>query len=155
MKYILVALLALFAFSLAQAQEVAQADIRITSFQTTTSGTKIHLVVDVKSDWDDDAANARLVFLLPVGVRVIGSTLPRDAVPGASCHAVGLTGTPSYHSQVRCYLGNLATSGPNSERHIEFDVRIVLAFTNKSFGAFVSSDSPDPSAANNFATATP
>lgn len=155
MKYILTMLLVMLALNLVQAQEVSQADIRITSFQATTSGTTIHLVVDVKSDWDDDAANARLTILLPVGVRVIGTTLPRDAVPGATCHAVGLTGTPSYHSQVRCYLGNLWTSGPNSERHIEFDVRIVLAFTNKSFGAFVSSDSPDPQSANNFATATP
>lgn len=155
MKVVLTMLIVMLALNLVQAQEVSQADIRITSFQATTNGTKIHVVIDVASNNDDDARNARLVILLPVGVKVVGTTLPRDAVPGATCHAAGLTGTPSYHSQVRCYLGNLATSGPSSERHIEFDVRIVLAFTNKSFGTFVSSDSPDPIAANNFATATP
>ena len=122
MKYLLLTLLAMFAISLAQAQEVAQADIRITSFQATTIGTKIHLVIDVKSDNDDDAQNARLVILFPTGVKAVGWTLPKDLVPGASCHAVGLTGL-GYQSQVRCYLGNLWTSGPNSERHIEFDVK--------------------------------
>jgi hypothetical protein len=60
-----------------------------------------------------------------------------------------------YQSQVRCFLGDLWTSGPNSERHIEFDVRIVLSFTNKEFSAFVSSDVPDPTPSNNFATAVP
>jgi hypothetical protein len=154
MKYFLGVLLVMLLLSLAQAQEVGQADIRITSFQATTNGTNIHLVIDVASNWDDDAHNARLVILFPPGVRAVGSTLPRDSVPGASCHAVGSPGA-GYQSQVRCYLGQLATNGPNSERHIEFDVRIVLAFTSKNFGAFVSSDTPEPQPANNFATATP
>jgi hypothetical protein len=154
MKYLLLIAFAVVTFSFVQAQEVGQADIRITSFQSTVDQNTIHLVIDVKSDNDDDAWNARLVVLLPTGVKVPRGTLPRDTVAGLNCHAIGLTGL-GYHSQVRCFLGQLWTSGPNSERHLEFDVEVVLPFTAKSFAAFVSSDVPDPLPANNFATAIP
>lgn len=154
MKYLLATLLVMVVLSLVQAQEVSQADIRITSFTATTNGTNIHLVIDVASNWDDDANNARLVVVLPAGVLVDTTTLPQDPVLGAYCHAVGLT-SQGYHSQVRCFLGDLWTSGPNSMRHIAFDATDVLSITRKEFGVFVSSDGPDPAPGNNFATATP
>ncbi len=133
----------------ASAQEVWQADIRVQSMEVLSArgvpaagdgrGGQLSTRIVVTSDNDDDARASRLEILLPVGVTVLRMPSDCKASPGA---VAGLT------ARVTCELGDLPVRGLR-------EVTIVTsgAPSNRQarFGAFVTSDTPDPIPSNNYA----
>lgn len=131
------------------AQEVWQADIRVQSMEVLSTrgvqsaggsrGGQLSTRVVVTSDNDDDARAARLEILLPVGVSVLRMPAGCKTSPGV---VTGLT------ARVTCALGDLPVRGL---REVTIVTTGVLATPQARFGAFVTSDTPDPVPSNNYA----
>jgi hypothetical protein len=129
------------------AQEVWQADIRVRSMEVlparsvapTARGGQLTTRIVITSDNDDDARAARLEILLPVGVSVL--RLPGGCKSSPSAVA-GLT------ARVTCDLGDVPVRGL---RDVSIVTTGVQASPQGRFGAFVTSDTPDPIPSNNYA----
>lgn len=131
------------------AQEVWQADIRVQSMEVLSTrgvpaagdahGGQLSTRIVVTSDNDDDARASRLEILLPVGVTVLRMPSSCKPSPGA---VAGLT------ARVTCELGDLPVRGLREVTIVTSGAR---ANRQAKFGAFVTSDTPDPNPSNNYA----
>jgi hypothetical protein len=121
--------------------EVWQADIRVQSLDVTggsRSGQHTARLVIV-SDNDDDARAARAEILLPVGVGVLRMT------SGCKASASAVTGL---NARVTCELGNVEVRGL---RDVSIVTTTIPGGGRARFAVFVTSDTPDPDPANNYA----
>ena len=120
---------------------VWQADIQIRTLEVTRNKGSINLRVVVYTENDDDAQNARLLILLPVGVGIEKLAPKCDAMPGPSM-------VPSLRAAVACELGAIPNRG-----FYEVTLTTTLPATahQKRFGVFTYSGTPDPVPGNNYA----
>lgn len=146
---------ALCAASSAWAQERSQADLQIRSVSVTQvrdrgargdpgTGGKLVCQVTLYSDQDDDAQTPTVRILFPVGVRFISSTTactPNPA-PADATHAFAVC--------------NVATMAVGASATVGVTTTVPPSFiTNKTFGAFAWSLSPDPNPGNNYKEGAP
>lgn len=121
-----------------------QADIQIRTLEVTRTVTTMSARVVIYSENDDDALNARLLILLPVGVGIEKLAPGCEALPGPSQ-------VPSLRAAVACDLGAI----PNRGFHeVVLTTTVPPTALAKRFGAFTWSSTPDPVPGNNYAERT-
>ena len=150
MKKLIIASMAIFLTAgAAWAQERPQADVQVRSVSVTRSPSKAgkpQLVCEVVvySYHDDDAGNATMRILLPVGVHVISLS--------AGCKSSTTIPFDGSQGFVTCNLGDIAVG-------VSKNVRVVTTLpiypdVHNTFGAFVWSNTPDPDPHNNYGEGT-
>lgn len=121
-----------------------QADIQIRTLEVTRTKTSVSARVVVYTENDDDAQNARLLILLPIGVG-IGRIAPTcTATPGPSM-------VPSLRAIVTCELGVIPNRG---FREVVLTTTVPANTRPRRFGVFTYSTTPDPIPGNNYAERT-
>lgn len=118
-----------------------RADLQIRVLEVTKTKTNISARVVIYTENDDEARDARLVFLLPVGVEV--------ARLGAGCAtAAGPSNVPSLRAAIACDLGAIPNHG---FREVAITTTLPLDGLPRRFGVFAYSATPDPTPGNNYA----
>ena len=118
-----------------------QADVQIRTLEITKSRSGISARVVVFTENDDEALDARLLILLPVGVGVERL--------GAGCAAsAGPSMVPSLRATVSCELGPIPDRG---YREVLITTSLPPADFSTRFGVFAWSGTPDPVPGNNYA----
>ena len=118
-----------------------QADLQIKILEITRSRTGLSVRVLVYTEHDDDARDARLVILLPVGVGVKRLSAGCTASAGPSM-------VPALRASVTCELGTIADRAYSE---------VLLSITQPAsgvptrLGVFAYSGTPDPRPGNNYA----
>lgn len=124
--------------------QVWQADIQIRTLEVTRSRSSMTARVVVYSEKDDEAKDARLIVLLPLGVGI-------DRL-GAGCTATaGPSMLPSLRAAVECDLGSIPDRGL---REVVVTTTLPPDVMPKRFGVFAYSSTPDPTPGNNYAERT-
>ena len=123
------------------AQQVWQADIQIRTLEITKTKTNISARVVIYTERDDDARDARLVILLPVGVGI-------DRLAAGCAASAGPSMVPALRAMVLCDIGRIPNGG---FREVEITTTIPEESTQKRFGVFTYSSTPDPKPGNNYA----
>ncbi|MBC7790777.1 MAG: hypothetical protein H7Z74_12585 [Anaerolineae bacterium] len=123
------------------AQQVWQADVRVQAFDVTAARTAgpVSVRVAITSDRDDDARAVRLEILLPVGVGILRLAEECRASPSV---------VSALTARVSCLLGDVPVGGLREVRLLTTGV--ATGMQNR-FTVFVTSDTPDPDASNNYA----
>ena len=120
---------------------VWQADVQIRTLEVTRARTGISVRVVVYTEHDDEARDARLLILLPVGVGIQKLVAGCSASPAPSM-------VPSLRATVTCELGSIADGGFH-------EVQVALTAPQSSaparLGVFAYSATPDPKPGNNYA----
>ena len=124
-----------------QGQQTWQADIRIRTLEVTRNTTHVTARVVVYTENDDDARDARLLILLPIGIG-----LDRLS-PGCSATS-GPSMVPSLRATVACELGLIPNRGL---REVVLTATIPADRQPRRFGVFTYSSTPDPVPSNNYA----
>ena len=122
-------------------QQVWQADIQIRTLEVTRNKGSITARVVVYTENDDDAQNARLLILLPVGVGIERLATGCAATPGPSM-------VPSLRAAVVCDMGAIPDHGL---REVVLTTTAPVTPSPKRFGVFTYSSTPDPVPGNNYA----
>ena len=118
-----------------------QADVQIRTLEITRARTGISVRVVVYTEHDDEALDARLLILLPVGVGIQRL--------GAGCTAsAGPSMMPSLRATVTCDLGSIADRGFHE---VVLTIRAPSAPPPARLGVFAYSATPDPQPGNNYA----
>ena len=127
-----------------QALQRWQADIQIRTLEVTKMKTNLSVRVVVYTENDDEARDARLLILLPVGVGIERL--------GASCAATpGPSMVPSLRGTVLCDVGNIPNGG---FKEVSLTTTLPSEPLPKRLGAFTYSRTPDPAPGNNYAERT-
>jgi hypothetical protein len=127
-----------------QPSQLWRADIQIRTLEVTKTKTTMSARVVIYTENDDEARDARLVFLLPMGVGIERLSVGCVATPGPS-------NVPSLRAAVACDLGAL----PNhSFREVAITTTLPSEGLPKRFGVFAYSATPDPVPGNNYAERT-
>lgn len=122
-------------------QHVWQADIQIRTLEITRNKGTINARVVVYTENDDEAQNARLLILLPIGVGLERLAPMCSATPGPSM-------VPSLRATVTCELGVIPDRG---FREVVLSTTAPATALPKRFGVFTWSSTPDPVPGNNYA----
>jgi hypothetical protein len=125
-------------------QQVWQADVQIRTLEVTKSRTGMSVRVVVYTEHDDDARDARLLILLPVGVGV-------ERLATGCAASAGPSMVPSLRATVACELGQIADHG---FREVLLTTTLPPEGMPKRFGVFAYSGTPDPVPGNNYAERT-
>jgi hypothetical protein len=143
LKRLLPSVLLLAAGSGGQAvpRQIWQADIQIRTLEVTKSKTSMSARVVVYTENDDEAQNARLLILLPVGVGIERLAAGCAATPGP-------TMVPSLRAAVSCDIGAIPNQG---YREVVLITTVPRSPSPKRFAVFAYSSTPDPTPANNYA----
>ena len=131
----------LFAAGAGESQQVWQADIQIRTLEVTRTKTSISARIVVYTENDDDAQNARLLILLPVGVGI------ERLAPGCAA-TTGHSMVPSLRAAVTCEMGAIPNQG---FREVVLTTTMPTNAFPKRFGVFTYSSTPDPVPGNNYA----
>ena len=123
------------------AQQVWQADIQIRTLEIIKTKTNISARVVIYTERDDDAQDARLVILLPVGVGI-------DRLAAGCAASAGPSMVPALRAMVLCDVGRIPNHG---FREVEITTTLPSAPVSKRFGVFTYSSTPDPVPGNNYA----
>jgi hypothetical protein len=118
-----------------------QADIQIRTLEVTKTKTNMSVRVVVYNENDDEARDARLLILLPVGVGI------ERLAPGCAATA-GPPMVPSLRGTVLCDVGTIPNGG---FREISLTTTLPSDPLPKRLGAFIYSRTPDPTPGNNYA----
>ena len=124
--------------------QVWQADIQIRTLEVTRSRSAITVRVVVFTERDDEARNAHLIVLLPLGVGI------DKLAPGCAATA-GPSMVPSLRAAVECDLGSIPDRGV---REVVLTTTVPPDAMSKRFGVFTYSATPDPAPGNNYAERT-
>ncbi|HEV8362277.1 MAG TPA: hypothetical protein VGQ52_02065 [Gemmatimonadaceae bacterium] len=124
-----------------QPAQVWQADLQVRILEVTKSKTSINARVVIYTENDDEARQARLLFLLPLGVGIERLGIGCAATPGPS-------NVPALRGAVVCDLGAIPDHG---YREVAITTTIPTDGVPKRFAVFVYSATPDPVPANNYA----
>jgi hypothetical protein len=122
-------------------QHAWKADIQIRTLEVTRNRGSIDARIVVYTENDDDAQNARLLILLPIGVGIERMPTGCSATPGPSM-------VPALRAAVICELGVIRNRGLQ-EVSLTTSVPANPALTR--FGVFTYSSTPDPVPGNNYA----
>lgn len=125
-------------------QRVWQADIQIRTLEITRTKTGISARIVVYNEHDDNAENARLLILLPVGVGIERLAAGCSATPGPSM-------VPSLRAAVTCEMGAIPDRG---FREVVVTTTLPASPASRRFGVFTYSSTPDPVPGNNYAERT-
>ena len=125
-------------------QQTWKADIQIRTLEITSTRTGMTARVVVYTENDDEAREARLLILLPVGVGVERLAPGCAAAPGPSM-------VPSLRATVACDLGGIADRG---FREVLLTTTLPPDGMARRFGVFAYSGTPDPVPGNNYAERT-
>src|SRR5688572_16915325 len=125
-------------------QQVWQADIQIRTLEVTRNKATINARVVVYTENDDDAQNARLLILLPIGVGLEKLAPACTATPGPSM-------VPSLRAAVTCDLGVIPDRG---FREVVLSTTVPVTAPPKRLGVFTYSSMPAPVPGNNYAERT-
>ena len=125
-------------------QRVWQADVQIRTLEVTKSRTGMSVRVVVYTEHDDDARDARLLILLPVGVGV-------ERLAAGCAASAGPSMVPSLRATVACELGQIVDHG---FREVILTTTLPPEGMPKRFGVFAYSGTPDPVPGNNYAERT-
>jgi len=121
-----------------------QADIQIRTLEITRTRNSLNARVVVYTENDDDAQNARLLILLPVGVGIERLAASCEATPGPSM-------VPSLRAAIACELGVIPNRG---YREVLLTTTAPATTQPRRFGVFAYSATPDPVPGNNYAERT-
>ena len=121
-----------------------QADIQIRTLEITRTRNSLNARVVVYTENDDDAQNARLLILLPIGVGIERLAASCEATPGPSM-------VPSLRATVTCELGVIPNRG---FREVVLLTTAPATAQPRRFGVFTYSATPDPVPGNNYAERT-
>jgi len=124
--------------------QVWQADVQIRTLEVTKSRSSMTARIVIYNERDDDAREARLVVLLPLGVGI-------DRLGHGCAATAGPSMVPSLRAAVECDLGSIQNRGIKEVVVITTLPPDALA---KRFGVFVYSGTPDPIPGNNYAERT-
>lgn len=124
-----------------QAPQLWQADIQVRTLEVLRGKTGLSARVVVFTQHDDEAQDARLLFLLPVGVGIA------RLAPGCSATG-GPSMVPSLRAAVACELGTIPDGGV---REVMVTTTLPPAGMEARFGVFTYSGTPDPVPGNNYA----
>ena len=124
--------------------QVWQADLQIRTLEVTRTRTSLNARVVVYTENDDDAQDARLLILLPVGVGIDRLPSGCDATPGPPM-------VPSLRATVKCDLGVIPNRG---FREVVLSTTVPTTLQPRRFGVFTYSGTPDPVPGNNYAERT-
>jgi hypothetical protein len=124
--------------------QVWQADIQIRTLEVTRTRTNMSARVIIYTENKDDARDARLLFLLPVGVDIerLGPGCAASAGPSLSL---------VQRAAVLCDLGAIPNGGL---REVAVSTTLPADGLPKRFGVFTYSSTPDPVPGNNYAERT-
>lgn len=118
-----------------------QADVQIKTLEVTKARSGLSVRVVVYTEHDDEARDARLLVLLPVGsgIQKLGTGCTASAAPSMM---------PSLRATVTCELGSIADRGFH-----EVSLAIVPPAdgSQSRLGVFAYSATPDPRPGNNYA----
>jgi len=124
--------------------QVWQADVQIRTLEVTKSKTGMTARIVIYNERDDDARDARLVILLPLGVGI-------DRLASGCTATAGPSMVPALRAAIECDLGTM----PNrSIREVMVTTTVPPDVMVKRFGVFVYSSTPDPVPGNNYAERT-
>ena len=118
-----------------------QADVQIRTLEITKARSGISVRVVVFTEHDDEARDARLLILLPVGVGV------QRLVAGCTASA-SPSMMPSLRATVTCELGSIADGGFHE---VLIGITAPSSPTPTRLGVFAYSATPDPRPGNNYA----
>jgi hypothetical protein len=121
-----------------------QADIQIRTLEVTKMKTNMSVRVVVYTENDDEARDARLLILLPVGVGI-------ERLAAGCTASAGPSMVPSLRGTVLCEVGNIANGG---FREVTLTTTLPAEPLPKRLGAFTYSRTPDPAPGNNYAERT-
>lgn len=127
-----------------QAPQRWQADIQIRTLEVTKMKTNMSVRIVVYTENDDEARDARLLILLPVGVGI------ERLAAGCSASA-GPSMVPSLRGMVLCEVGNISNGG---FKEVTLTTTLPSEPLPKRIGAFAYSRTPDPEPGNNYAERT-
>ncbi|HJU75217.1 MAG TPA: hypothetical protein VJ717_15855 [Gemmatimonadaceae bacterium] len=125
----------------ARQNTVWQADIQIRTLEVTQTKRSMSVRVVIYTENDDEARNARLLFLLPVGVGIERLGTGCIASPGPS-------NVPALRAAVTCDLGGIPNHG---FREVAITTTLPTEGLAKRIGVFAYSATPDPVPGNNYA----
>lgn len=120
-----------------------QADIQIRTLEVTKMKTNMSVRIVVYTENDDEARDARLLILLPVGVGI-------ERLAAGCTASAGPSMVPSLRGTVLCDVGNISNGGFK-------EVTLTTTLPSeppKRIGAFAYSRTPDPEPGNNYAERT-
>lgn len=120
-----------------------QADVQIRTLEITKARSGMSVRVVVYTEHDDEARDARLLILLPVGVGI------QRLVAGCTATA-GPSMMPSLRATVTCDLGSIADKGFH-EVLLGITTPPHSSPTPTRLGVFAYSATPDPQPGNNYA----
>ena len=118
-----------------------QADVQIRTLEITKARSGISVRVVVYTEHNDEARDARLLILLPVGAGI------QRLVAGCTA-ATGPPTMPSLRATVICELGSIADRGFHE---VLLAITAPPAATPTRLGVFAYSATPDPQPGNNYA----
>lgn len=121
-----------------------QADIQIRTLEVTKMKTNMSVRVVVYTENDDEARNARLLILLPVGIGI-------DRLAAGCAASAGPSMVPSLRGTVLCDVGTISNGG---FREVTLTTTLPSEPLPKRLGAFTYSATPDPAPGNNYAERT-
>jgi hypothetical protein len=130
--------------AIARQPQLWQADIQIRILEVTQTKTSMSARVVVYTEHDDDAMDAHLLVLLPVGVGIerLGPGCAASPAPSQ---------VPSLRATVQCDLGVIPNRG---FREVVLTTTLPPDALPKRFGVFTYSATPDPVPGNNYAERT-
>ena len=126
------------------ATRVWQADIQIRTLEVTKTKTAVTTRVVVYTEHDDDARDAHLLVLLPVGVGIERLARGCTATPGTP-------NIPALRAAVTCQLGDIPDRG---FREVMITTTRPADNNPRRIGVFTYSLTPDPAPGNNYAERT-
>lgn len=121
-----------------------QADIQIRTLEVTKMKTNMSVRVVVYTENDDEARDARLLILLPVGVGI-------ERLAAGCAASAGPSMVPSLRGTVLCDVGNISNGG---FREVLLTTTLPSEPLPRRLGAFTYSRTPDPAPGNNYAERT-
>jgi hypothetical protein len=124
--------------------QVWQADVQIRTLEVTRTKSTMTVRIVVYTDKDDEARDAHLVVLLPIGVGI-------DRLAAGCTATAGPSMLPSLRAAVECALGSIPNRGL---REAVVTTTVPPDPVTKRFGVFVYSSTPDPNPGNNYAERT-
>jgi hypothetical protein len=127
-----------------QASQRWQADIQIRTLEVTKTKTNMSVRVVVYSENDDEARDARLLILLPVGVGI-------ERLAAGCAATAGPPMVPSLRGTVVCDVGTILNGGFHE---VLLTTTLPSEPLPKRLGAFAYSRTPDPAPGNNYAERT-
>jgi hypothetical protein len=118
-----------------------QADMQVKLLEVMKAPGSLTVRVLVANENNDEAVDARLLIIIPVGAGI-------GRMPAACTAGAGPTMVPSLRGVVQCVLGNVRARAISE---ITITTTVPPAGLAKRFGVFAYSSTPDPKPSNNYA----